>query len=103
MQRRKPVHPGNLLREEVLIPLGLTVTRAAADLGISRKTLSEILNERASISPEMAVRIGKATKTSPESWLNMQSKLNLWIAEQKHPEVIPFPVKTSSLIEIMEG
>ena len=94
LTRRKPVHPGNLFKEEVLIPLGLTVTQAAADLGVSRKALSEFLNGHSSLSPEMAIRIGKATKTSPESWLNMQIKLDLWGVEQKNPEVIPFPVKT---------
>lgn len=94
LTKRKPVHPGNLFREEVLIPLGLTVTQAAADPGVSRKALSEFLNCRSSLSPEMAIRIGKATRTSPESWLNMQTKLDLWEAEQKNPEIIPFPVKT---------
>ena len=94
--KRKPVHPGNLFKEEVLIPLGLTVTQAAVDLGVSRKALSEFLNCHSSLSPEMAIRIGKATRTSPESWLNMQTKLDLWEVEQKNPEVIPFPVKTDN-------
>jgi len=94
LTKRKPVHPGSLFKEEVLIPLGLTVTQAAADLGVSRKALSEFINCHSSLSPEMAIRIGKATKTSPESWLNMQNKLDLWEVEQKNPEVIPFPVKT---------
>ena len=93
LTKRKPVHPGNLFKEEVLVPLGLTVTQAAIDLGISRKALSEFLNGRSSLSPEMAVRIGKATRTSSQSWLNMQTKLDLWEAEKKNPEVIPFPVK----------
>jgi len=92
LTKRKPVHPGNLFKEEVLIPLGLTVTQAATDLGVSRKALSEFLNCHSSLSPEMAIRIGKATRTSPESWLNMQTKLDLWEVEKKNPEVIPFPV-----------
>jgi len=95
LNKRKPVHPGSLFKEEVLVPLGLTVTQAAIDLGISRKALSEFLNGRSSLSPEMAVRIGKATRTSPQSWLNMQTKLDLWEAEKKNPEVIPFPVKVN--------
>ena len=103
MMKRKPVHPGVLLREDVLIPLGLTVTKAANDLGVSRKTLSELINEKASLSPDMAVRISKATKTSPESWLNMQSKLDLWSSEQKDLNVIPFPFDESEHSEIMEG
>jgi antitoxin HigA-1 len=92
--KRKPVHPGNVLKEDVLTPLGLTVTEAAADLGVSRKALSELINEKASLSPDMAIRIAKATNTSPESWLNMQSKLNLWISDQKDIRVIPFPSST---------
>ena len=84
---RKPTHPGEILREDVIKPLGLTVTEAANRLGVTRKTLSALLNCRASMSPEMAVRVGKATKTSPESWLYMQAKLDLWIAEQKPPKV----------------
>ena len=86
MTTRKPTHPGEVLREDVIKPLGLTVTQAAKDLGVSRKTLSELLNQRAALSPEMALRIAKATKTSPESWLNMQTKLDLWKALQHQPE-----------------
>jgi addiction module HigA family antidote len=87
---RKPTHPGEILREDVIKPLGLTVTEAANRLGVTRKTLSALINCRASMSPEMAVRVGKATKTSPESWLYMQAKLHLWIAEQKPTAVEEF-------------
>jgi addiction module HigA family antidote len=62
------------------------VTEAAKNLGVSRKTLSELVNQKAALSPEMALRIAKATNTSPESWLNMQTKLNLWNALQHEPE-----------------
>jgi antitoxin HigA-1 len=103
MVKRKPVHPGTVLKEDVLVPLGLTVTDAAADLGVSRKTLSELINEKASLSPDMAIRIAKATKTSPESWLNMQSKLDLWTSEQKDLNVIPFPGYSELENEIKEG
>ncbi len=88
--KRKPTHPGEVLREDVINPLGLTVTEAAKRLGVTRKTLSELLNCKSALSPEMAVRIGKATKTTPESWLYMQAKLDLWNAEQKHSEVKEF-------------
>ncbi|MDI6816963.1 MAG: HigA family addiction module antitoxin [Actinomycetota bacterium] len=84
---RKPTHPGEVLREDVIKPLGLTVTEAAKRLGVTRKTLSELLNCKAALSPVMAVRISKATKTTPESWLYMQAKLDLWNAEQKPTEV----------------
>jgi len=91
MQRkRKPTHPGEVLREDVIKPLGLTVTEAAKRLGVTRKTLSELINCKSSMSPEMAVRIGKATKTSPDSWLYMQAQLDLWYASQKPTEVEEF-------------
>ena len=86
MITRKPTHPGEVLLEEVIKPLGLTVTDAAKDLGVSRKTLSELVNRKSALSPKMALRIAKATKTSPESWLNMQTKLDLWKALQHQPE-----------------
>ena len=85
--KRKPTHPGEVLSEDVIKPLGLTVTEAAKRLGVARKTLSTLLNGKASLSPEMAVRIAKATNTSAESWLYMQAKLDLWIASQKSPKV----------------
>jgi antitoxin HigA-1 len=81
--RRRPTHPGEVLREDVIKPLGLTVTEAAKRLSVTRKTLSALINCKASMSPQMAVRIGKATKTSPESWLFMQAKVDLWLAEQE--------------------
>jgi antitoxin HigA-1 len=97
--KRKPVPPGNVLKEDVLTPLGLTVTEAAADLGVSRKTRSELINEKAAFSPEMAIRIVKATNTSPESWLNIQTKLELWKSEQNDFKVIPFPAFSESYLK----
>ena len=91
MISRKPTHPGVVLLEDVIKPLGLTITDAARMLGVSRKALSEFVNEKAMLSPDMAIRIAKATNTS-ESWMNMQQKLTLWEAEQHLPKnVIPFP------------
>ena len=90
ISRRRPTHPGEVLREDVIKPLGLTVTDAAKCLRVTRKTLSALINCKASVSPEMAVRIAKATRTSPESWLYMQAKLDLWLAEQKPTEVEEF-------------
>ena len=88
---RKPTHPGAVFREDVMKPLNLTVTRAAYMLGVSRKALSEFVNEKAALSPEMALRISKATGTSAESWMNMQQKLTMWYARMNEPEnVIPF-------------
>ena len=91
MIKRKPTHPGVVLLEDVIKPLNLTITDAAKMLGVSRKTLSELVNEKAMLSSEMAIRIAKATNTSPKSWMNMQQKLTLWEAEQHAPKnVIPF-------------
>ena len=74
---RKPTHPGTVFFEDVMKPLNLSVTGTARMLGVSRKTLSEFINEKSSLSPEMALRISKATNTSVESWMNMQQKLTL--------------------------
>jgi len=82
MKMHNPPHPGEMLRELWLEPLELTVTEAAEALGVSRKTLSSILNGRAGISPEMAVRLSIAFGTSSESWLNQQTQYDLWQAEQ---------------------
>ena len=75
-------HPGEVLRELCLTPLGVSVTEAAEALGVSRKTLSAILNGGAGVSPEMAVRLSIAFGTSAESWLNQQLQYDLWQAEQ---------------------
>jgi addiction module HigA family antidote len=90
MMQRKPTHPGEVFREDVLIPLRLTVTEAAKRLRVSRKALSTLLNCKSSMTPEMAVRIGKATKTTPQSWLYMQAKYDLWKADQDATEVEEF-------------
>ena len=82
-----PPHPGEVLRDLCLEPLGLTITDAAAALGVSRKTLSAILNGRAGISPEMALRLSIAFNTTPESWLNQQSQYDLWVARQESPKM----------------
>ena len=78
MQMHKPAHPGEVLREMYLEPLGLTITIAAKSLGITRKTLSELVNGRSGISTSMALRLAKAFGTTPELWLNMQQNYDLW-------------------------
>jgi len=82
MRMHNPPHPGEVLRELCLEPLGVSVTAAAKALGVARKTLSSILNGHSGISPEMAIRLGKAFDTSPESWLNQQIQYDLWNAQQ---------------------
>ncbi|HSH48415.1 MAG TPA: HigA family addiction module antitoxin [Halomonas sp.] len=87
MLMHNPPHPGEVLRELCLEPLGLSVTAAAEALGVSRKTLSAVLNGKAGISPEMAIRLSIAFDTSAESWLNQQSQYELWHAEQHRNEL----------------
>lgn len=87
MKMHNPPHPGEVLKEFCLDPLGLSVTRVAEALGVSRKTLSAILNGRAGISPEMALRLSKAFGTSAESWLNQQMHYDLWVTEQSVGEL----------------
>lgn len=87
MLMHNPPHPGEVLRELCLEPLGISVTDAAQALGVSRKTLSAILNGKAGISPEMAVRLSIAFDTSAESWLSQQSEYELWQAEQRRNEL----------------
>ncbi len=82
MPMHDPPHPGEHVRYDCLEPLGLTVTRAAQILGVSRKTLSELVNGRSGISPEMAIRLSKAFGGSPEVWFRMQMQYDLWHAEQ---------------------
>ena len=83
MNMHNPPHPGEIIRDLCLDPLGLSVTDAAKALGVSRKTLSSILNGRSGISPEMALRLSKAFNTSPESWLNKQVQYDLWHAKKE--------------------
>lgn len=77
MQMANPLHPGEFIREVYMQPLGLTVTAVAAGLGVSRNTLSELLNGHIGISAEMAYRLSKAFGATPESWLNMQMVYDL--------------------------
>lgn len=87
MLMHNPPHPGALLRRQCLEPLGLTVTEVAKGLGVSRNTLSMLLNGRLGISPEMAIRISQAFGGSPESWLTQQLQYDLWQAQQKRESV----------------
>ena len=83
MNMYSPPHPGEVIKELCLDPLGLTVTAAAKALGVSRKSLSELLNGKSGVSPEMAIRLSIAFKTTPESWLNQQMQFDLWKAQLK--------------------
>lgn len=81
-----PAHPGEVLRE--WIPEGMTVTEAAEQLGISRVTLSKILNAKAGVTADMALRLSAWLGTSPEVWIDMQTAWELWQAEQREPPLV---------------
>lgn len=80
-RKMKPVHPGAILREDILKEMNLSVTKAAKGLEISRKQLSEIVNETSSISAEMAVRLEQGFGVSAEFWLDLQKKYDIWKVE----------------------
>jgi addiction module HigA family antidote len=82
-----PPHPGKVIRELCIKPLNLSVTDAAEGLGVSRKTLSALLNGHFGISPEMAIRLSKAFGGSAESWIIQQAQYDLWQARQKAGEI----------------
>ncbi|MBW4686190.1 MAG: HigA family addiction module antidote protein [Komarekiella atlantica HA4396-MV6] len=81
--KRKPRHPGALIKRQYLEPLQMTNTQLADILGVSRKTVSEIVNEQAGVSPAMALRLARAFQTTPELWLNLQQKYDIWNAAQE--------------------
>jgi antitoxin HigA-1 len=80
---RAPTHPGAVLRETVLPALRMSVAEAAGHLGITRQTLHRILSERTSVTPEMALRLGKFCGNGPGLWLRMQQAYDLWHASEK--------------------
>jgi addiction module HigA family antidote len=80
--RRRPTHPGEMLREDFLPDYGLTVSGLAEALGVSRQTVNELLRERRALSPEMALRLSRLFGNSPEFWLNAQRAVDLWDAAQ---------------------
>ena len=83
MAMQNPPHPGEIVREECLDPLDLTVTRAAEGLGVTRQALSDLVNGHAGVSVEMAIRLSKAFGPSPETWLGMQMAYDLWQARDR--------------------
>jgi addiction module HigA family antidote len=79
-RKRVPTHPGRILTSHYLEPLSLTITELARILGVSRKTVSKIVNERGSVTSDMALRLSRAFDTTPELWLNLQRNYDLWHA-----------------------
>ncbi len=76
-------HPGGIVRRECLEALGLSVTKAAEGLGVSRQALSALVNEKAAVSVEMAIRLSKAFGSSPETWLGLQTAYDLWEVRER--------------------
>ena len=87
MAMQNPPHPGGVVRRQCLQPLGLTVTAAAKGLGVTRQALSDLVNEKAGISVEMAIRLSKAFGSSPQMWLSLQLAHDLWKARDRAAEI----------------
>ena len=85
--QNNPPHPGGIVRRQCLEPLGLSVTRAAQGLGVTRQALSDLVNGHAGVSTEMAVRLSKAFGSSPETWLGMQMAYDLWQVRERAEQI----------------
>ena len=79
-----PPHVGEVLKEEYIVPLGLTITETALRLGVKRKSLSELVNGKSGISTKMSLKLAKAFNTTPQLWLNMQNQYDLWKTVQEY-------------------
>jgi len=75
---RRPTHPGEMLREEFMPDFGLSVAQLASKIGVSRQTVNQLVSERSSLSPSMALRLARLFGTSPQYWLNMQRNVDIW-------------------------
>jgi antitoxin HigA-1 len=87
MEMYDPPHPGEIVREECIKPLGLTVTAAAEALGVTRKALSDLLNGHAGVSPDMAIRLEQVFGSTADTWLRMQMQRDLWVARQRSDKI----------------
>ena len=93
--KRKPTHPGRIIQEDYLKPLSITIKAMAELVGVSRKTMSKIINGKGSVTPDMALRLSRAFDTTPDLWLNLQKNYDLWSAEKVSKEwkkVRPIPI-----------
>ena len=87
MPMANPCHPGEIVKYECLEPLGLTVTKAANGLGVTRQALSNVINGRAGVSVDMAIRFSKAFGSTPDMWLRLQMAYDLWQARDRVKEI----------------
>lgn len=95
LRMKSPAHPGDFIRHEIIEPLGLNVTSAAAVLGVTRAALSALLNQRASLSSEMALRIEKAFGVSMETLMRMQNSFDIAVARRRSSEIVVAPYKAA--------
>ncbi|MCB2228777.1 MAG: HigA family addiction module antidote protein [Desulfarculaceae bacterium] len=86
IRKRQPSHPGGILKRRYLEPLGISNTELAEAVGVSRKTISMIVNQRAGVSPEMAMLLSIALDTTPDFWLNLQKNHDLWLAQRSRSD-----------------
>lgn len=96
MNMHTPPHPGLAVRVDCLDPFDLTVTEGAKILGVTRQALSNLVNEKSGISPEMAIRLAKAFGGTPDAWLRMQSAFDLWQAQQHADDIDVEPYQVPS-------
>ena len=87
MAMHDPPHPGGVVRRQCLDPLGLSVTRAARGLGVTRQALSDLVNEKAGLSTGMAIRLSRAFGSTPETWLGMQMAYDLWRTRERTDKI----------------
>ena len=80
MPKKRPTHPGEFIKEEILKELSMTQEQLAKEIGVSRKTINQLVNEKRGISVDIALQIGRFTNTSPEMWLNLQAAVDIWDA-----------------------
>lgn len=100
IRMKRPAHPGGFVKHEIIDPLGLSVTRAAEVLGVTRATLSTLLNERAHLSPEMAVRIEKAFGVSMDTLMRMQNSYDIAQARERAAQINVTPFKAAPPVEV---
>ena len=96
ISQNRPTHPGEFIREDILEEFGLTQSALAERLGVSRRTINQLVNEQRSVSADMAIRLGKLTGTTPQLWLNLQTAIDLWDAAHASPAKPFDDIKTLS-------
>ncbi len=92
----EPLHPGLIIKDVLIDSTGLTISEAAERLGVTRTTLSRLLNQHSSISPEMALRLSKLLNTSVDMWVNLQSQYDIWNVSKQSDDIDITPLETKT-------